>query len=347
MIKFLSCLIKYPAFIGLTVLLVNVFCYQNFLSGSGWLNWTWFILCCLVSLLSGLFVSGAIFGDEDKTVFKLFNGLASFIVYGSIVLKIKLTGIADTNLIWWATTAFFLQNGIGQYSSLLASLISTIYIFTQYILLDNFYSIILFVVAILALVIAIISLWRTKIEDDDDYDITPIAALGLISVFVSFLIKSNFPEMTDNRLYLFGGFLIVSCYSFINNKALLYAILPIGIVAYVTYFVYTFNFLSIILISCLAIFSISSFGYVNNLKYIVNYLQSQVHYLEKENKSFANENQRLQNIVSELQRSQNNNSSNNNSSGSSKINPLTVINIGRALDWSLEKISELGTVLSS
>lgn len=305
-----------------------------------WLNWVWFIFNCIVCLLSVLFVSGTIFGDDDDEtgiIFKLFNGLSSFIIYGSVILKYNIIGITDPNLIWLATFAFILQNGIGQYSSLLASIITIVYLYTQYVILDNYYSIILFIIGLLSIVIAIVSLWLTKLEDDEDYDITPIAVLGLISVFVSFFIKSNLPALTDNSFYIFGGFLICSCYSFINNKALLYSILPIVTILYSIYSVSKFDTLSIVIITCLLVFSISSYVYMTNLKYIVNHLQSQLYSLKKEYKSLADENQKLKKIVNELKESGFDNTGEKRDSLIEKT--LKKINVVRAAEWLIDKLS--------
>lgn len=338
--KFFKCIIKYPALITLIGLFVNVFCFKAHLGDGNWLNWIWFIFNCIVCLLSVFFVSGDIFDDEDesRTLFKLLNGLSSFIIYGSVILKYSIIGIVDSNLIYLATFAFILQNGIGQYSSLLSSIIALVYIYDKYIILDNYYSIILFVIALLSIVIAIISLWLTKLGDDDDYDITPIAVLGILSVLVCFLVKSNFPVLNENRLYLFGGFLICSCYSFITNKALLYATLPIAIVSYSIYFLFKFDTASIVIISCLLVFSFSSYIYITNLKYIVNHLQSQLYSIKKEYKSLADENQKLKIIVNELKES--NSDIDGRSGGSSIVETFgRGINIARSVDWVLDKLS--------
>lgn len=342
--KFFNCIIKYSAFITLTVVFVNVFCYKDHLSDGNWINWIWFIFNCIVCFFSIFFVSGSIFDDGDeRTLFKLLNGLCSFIIYGSIILKVELAGITETNLIWLATIAFFLQNGVGQYSCLLCSIIAIVYIYAEYLILDNFYSVILFIIALLSVVISIISLWMARLEDDDDYDITPIAVLGLLSIIVGFIIKSNFPEMTENRLYLFGGYLICSCYSFINNKALLYAILPITTVLYCVYFVYSFDAFSIIILICLLLFSISSYAYVSNLKFIVNRQQSHLFVVTKENKRLADQNQKLEKIVNELREHKNDDSNNKSDPWSG---PIKTINWARSIEWLLEKIGELGDIIN-
>lgn len=345
MVKFIKCIIKYPALITLTVLFVNVFCFKVHLYDGNWLNWIWFVFNCIVCILSVFFVSGDIFGDDETEIlFKLLNGLGSFIIYGGIILKVELTEVPETNLIWLATIAFFLQNGIGQYSSLLSSIIAIIYIYTNYLFLDNYYSIILFVIGLLSVIAAVISLWMVKLEDDDSYDITPISVLGLLSIITCFLIKSNFPEMIGNRLYLFGGYLICSFYSFISNKAILYTILPIITVSYCIYFVYSFDAFSIILLTCLLLFSISSYAYVSNLRFIINSQQSLLFAITEKNKKLADQNQKLERLVKELRESNNDNT---NNKGSSWIDSATNgINIARSIDWLINKLGQLGDTIS-
>lgn len=325
-------IIKYPSLITIIVIFVNIFCFKAPLYNGNWLNWIWFIFNCLVCLLCLLFVYGENFSDDDKetkTLCRLLTGLGSFVILGSIVLKYKLCGLTNTNFIWLASLGFFILNEIDQYPSLLLSIIAIVYIFAEYILLDDIYSIILFIIALISVVTAITSLWLTIIKDNDSYDITPIAVLGLFSVLAGFLIKSNFPTLTDNRLYLFGGFLICSCYSFINNKALLYAVLPVTTVSYYTYCVYSYDTPSVIVISCLIFFSISSFVFMTTLKLKINSL-------EKEKKKLSDENKKLITIVKELKEHRNNSSNDDNETLFGGL--MNGIKVARAAEWVWDKL---------
>lgn len=300
--RILSCLIKYPSFIILCVVFGYIFGFKTQLTESGWLNWVWFIFVCVICILNLFFVSGTIFSEdeEDETIFKLLSTLATFILYGSIILKSINCEILDVEIIGISSAAYFLTNGIGQYSCSYIYLLVGSYIGYHYVQLDNWYVIALFIIGLLSIVISIFSICLDKLNADDDCDISIIGIGGILTLAISFILKGNFPEMNDNRIVLFAVYLIVSIYSIFSNKAILFAVMPISVVSYFCYFVYPHSYISIALIILLCFIGISLFNYISMLRTVVNHLYTQNYNLTKEYNDLANNYNELVKTASDL-----------------------------------------------
>lgn len=281
--KIISCLIKYPSLIVLCTLFINVFCFKTQLPDSGWLNWTWFILICIVCLLNFVFISGVIFNNDDRDNSpQLLSTLASFLIYGSVLLKSIYSGTTDAEIVGFSTLAYFLINGIGQYTCSYMYLFIGSYIYCQYVQLDNWLVVTLFIIGLLSMIASIISIWIDKLSDDDEnYDFTIVGIGGILTLAISFILKGNYPVIDEHIVIIFAVYLIVSVYSIFNNKAIFFPLMIVSIVSFVCYFVFPHSYISIALIIFLCFIGISLYSYINMLKTIVNYLFTQNSSLSK------------------------------------------------------------------
>lgn len=289
--KIISCFIKYPSLIVLCTLFINVFCFITQLPDSGWLNWTWFIFICIVCLLNFVFISGVIFNNDDRDNSpQLLSTLASFLIYGSILLKSINSGTIDAEIVVFSTFAYFLINGIGQYACSYMYLFIGSYIYYQYVQLDNWIVVTLFIIGLLSMIASIISIWIDKLSDDDEnYDFTIVGIGGILTLAISFIFKGNFPVIDEHIVIIFAVYLIVSVYSNFSNKAIFFPVMTVSIVSFVCYFVFPHSYISIALIIFLCFIGISLYSYINMLKTLVNYLFAQNSSISKKYNDLADD----------------------------------------------------------
>ena len=176
--------------------------------------------------------------------------------------------------------AYFLVNGLNQYSCLYIILLGNGLMFFHYIQLDNWYSITSFIISILAVILAIAMIWLSNLDYENDVFISIVSLFGVIPVIITFLIKGNFPELIGNRLSFFGGYLIIAIYSIINNKQLLFTLVPIAGTVYACYYLYPHSWMSVAYVLFMAFASMQTYLLISAIYKRIYSLASKANNLE-------------------------------------------------------------------